>query len=161
MLRERYGVICGKRRQFIKTPKQIREYSVCSEHAYLQKKQSIIISKEPIRYKLVAYNKIIQQVLKFNYLGIIISTDLPIETWQRKLRKRTNMANGIAGYLRDIIWRNWNMSTEGNMRIYKTCIRPILTYTTETTVETSKIERILRTTEMRTLEEKLEGSYDR
>jgi len=35
----------------------------------------MITSKEPIRCKLMAHNKIIQQVLKFNYLGTVISSD--------------------------------------------------------------------------------------
>jgi len=37
------------------------------------------------------------------------------------------------------------------MRIYKTCIKPILIYAAETRAETSKMKRTLRVAEMRTL----------
>lgn len=43
------------------------------------------------------------------------------------------------------------MSTRSKVRIYKTYIRPILTYTAETRADIIKMKRILRTTEMRTL----------
>jgi hypothetical protein len=42
---------------------------------------------------------------------------------------------------------------ESKVRIYKTYIRPILTYATEMRAETSKTKRILRTMEMRTSRE--------
>jgi len=40
-----------------------------------EKTQSMVIAKEPIRLKLMAHNKIIQQILKFNYLDTLISSD--------------------------------------------------------------------------------------
>jgi hypothetical protein len=43
------------------------------------------------------------------------------------------------------------MTVESKVRIYKMCIRPILTYVAETRAETSKTKRILKTAEMRTL----------
>jgi len=36
------------------------------------------------------------------------------------------------------------MSTENKMRIYKTCIRPILTYAAEIRAETSKTKKELK-----------------
>lgn len=43
------------------------------------------------------------------------------------------------------------MTTESKVRIYKTCIRPILTNASETRVDTRKTKRIVRSTEMRIL----------
>lgn len=43
------------------------------------------------------------------------------------------------------------MITESKVRIYKTCVRPILTYAAETCADTKKTKRILRSTEMKTL----------
>lgn len=43
------------------------------------------------------------------------------------------------------------MSNDSQICIYKTCVRPILTYARETLVETPKTKAILRTTEMEIL----------
>ena len=43
------------------------------------------------------------------------------------------------------------MSIESKTRIYKTCVRPIMTYATETRAETAATKQLLRTTEMKTL----------
>jgi len=62
---------------------------------------------------------------------------------------QANKANGIAGYLRDIIRKNRSMSPKSKMKIYKICAR--LTYAAETRLKTSRTKRILRTTEMKKL----------
>ena len=43
------------------------------------------------------------------------------------------------------------MSTECKVRIYKTNVRPVLTYTSETRAETAYTQQLLRTTEMKTI----------
>ena len=43
------------------------------------------------------------------------------------------------------------MSTECKVRIYKTNVRPVLTYASETTAETTCTQQLLRTTEMKTI----------
>lgn len=43
------------------------------------------------------------------------------------------------------------MSMESKVRIYRTCVRPVLTYAAETRAETSHTKRLLRTTEMKVL----------
>lgn len=53
----------------------------------------------------------------------------------------------LSGYLRDIIWKN--MTTESKTRIYKTCVRPIMTYAAETRAEMSVTKRKMRTEEMK------------
>jgi len=67
------GIICGERGRPTIALKQIREHGVGSLQA--EKTQSMVISKELIRCKLMTHKKIIQQVLKFNYLGAVISSD--------------------------------------------------------------------------------------
>jgi len=43
------------------------------------------------------------------------------------------------------------MSISSKARIYRTVVRPILTYAVETRADTDRTKRTLRTTEMRTL----------
>lgn len=57
----------------------------------------------------------------------------------------------ISGALSTIIWRNKYLSNKTKVRIYKACVRPVLTYAVETRAETAKTKQIFRTTEMRTL----------
>ncbi|KAI4474729.1 hypothetical protein M0804_014702 [Polistes exclamans] len=54
-------------------------------------------------------------------------------------------------FVRDIIWRNKHMSIKSKVRMYKTCVRPIMTHTAETRADSTISMRILRTTEMKTL----------
>ena len=57
----------------------------------------------------------------------------------------------IFGSLYNLIWSNKYMSTECKVRIYKTNVRPVLTYASETRAETACIKQLLRTTEMKTI----------
>ncbi|XP_014614928.1 PREDICTED: uncharacterized protein LOC106792919 [Polistes canadensis] len=50
------------------------------------------------------------------------------------------------------------MSIKSKTRIYKTCIRPIKTYAAETNAESTITERIMRTTEVKTLRTITENS---
>lgn len=86
--------------------------------------------------------------MKFNYFEIETSSDRNIV---REVQTQTNKATRISGYLRDIIWRNKHMTTESKVQIYKTCVRPILTYAAKTCADTTKTKRILKSTEMKTL----------
>ncbi|PSN45417.1 hypothetical protein C0J52_20840 [Blattella germanica] len=47
----------------------------------------------------------------------------------------------ISGALRDVIWRNK----------FKTCVRPIMIYATETRADTKKTEQLVSTNEMKIL----------
>ena len=60
-------------------------------------------------------------------------------------------ATKIAGCLNATIWRSKKNGIEAKSRIYKTAIRPIMTYTAETRPETAKTTRLLETTEMKVL----------
>lgn len=65
---------------------------------------------------------------------------------EEEIRDQTTKASIISGYLRDIIWRNKHMSIKSKTRIYKTCIRLIMTYAVEIRAESTITKRILRTT---------------
>ena len=96
-------------------------------------------SKTPLRCKFKIDKKIIQQVMKFKYLGISISGF-------GKAGVREQKATRVAGCLNDTIWQNRNIGTETKSRIYKAVIRPIMTYTAETRPDTSKTKQFLDTT---------------
>ena len=104
------------------------------------KTQCLTIAKEPLRYKLAVYGKSMEQVMNFKYLGVTITSSGDLEK-----------AFLISGYLRDIIWRSKYMSMDSQTRIYKTCVRTIMTYAIETRAENSTMKRLLRTTEMSVL----------
>lgn len=114
----------------------------------IEKTKSLVMSKDPIRCKLMVDGRTIEQVMQFNYLGSHITScrNLIAETRQNSIK-----ASKISGNLRDIIWKNKYMTTNSKVRIYKTCVRPVLTYAAETRAETSKTKQLLRTTEMKTL----------
>jgi len=57
-----------------------------------------IIYRKPIKCKLTMHNKIIQQVLKFDYLNIVILSDRNLT---KKIHMQTNKANG---HLQDIMY---------------------------------------------------------
>ncbi|XP_057653777.1 uncharacterized protein LOC130892390 [Diorhabda carinulata] len=87
--------------------------------------------------------------MKFKYLGIEISGYGDIET---EVRQQTIKAARAAKCLNDTIWENKYISIEANSRTYKTVIRPIMTYTTETRPDAAKTKRLLETNEMKVLQ---------
>ena len=110
------------------------------------KTQCLTIAKELLRCKLAVYGKSMKQVMNFKYLGVTITSSIDLEKEVKTLK-----ASLISGYLRDKIWLNKYMSVDSKTRIYKTCVRPIMTYAIETRAENSTTKRLLQTTEMRTL----------
>lgn len=113
-----------------------------------EKTKSLTISREPLRCKLAVYGEPIEQVMQFNYLGarITSSKDLTAE-----VRAQANKAARISGCLRQVIWRNKHLSVRGKVRIYKTCVRPILAYGVETRADTTQTTRIINKVEMQAL----------
>ncbi|XP_056630500.1 uncharacterized protein LOC130441040 [Diorhabda sublineata] len=106
------------------------------------------IEKDPLRCKLVVEDNPIEQVMQFRYLGIYISnTHDPV----KGLRSQINKASALSGCLRDIVWSNPYMRKDSKIRIYKTCIRPIMTYSTEVREDNNKTKQMLRVAEMKTL----------
>jgi len=90
----------------------------------------------------------IEQVTKYNYLGAEISAKRDIK---QEVRTQVMKAARISGCLYNLIRSNKYMSTECKVRIYKTNVRPVLTYVSETRAETACTQQLLRTTEMKTI----------
>ena len=85
---------------------------------------------------------------QFNYLGAEISANRDLK---QEVRTQVMRAACISGCLYNLIWLNKYMSTESKVRIYKTIVRPVLTYTSETRAETTYTQQLLRTIEMKTI----------
>ncbi|KAI4472449.1 hypothetical protein M0802_016812 [Mischocyttarus mexicanus] len=86
--------------------------------------------------------------MTFNYLGVEITShpDLYKETINQ-VRKPAVVSEA----LKNIIWRNKYLRKETKTRIYKTYVRPILTYAIETRADTKRTKQALRTAEMNIL----------
>ncbi|XP_045466583.1 uncharacterized protein LOC123675283 [Harmonia axyridis] len=114
----------------------------------ITKTKSIVTSKGPKRCKLLFADQPIEQVMSFSYLDVEISSN-PDRT--HEICKQADKACRVAGALRDVIFNNKHMSKHSKARIYKTCVRPIMTYGIETRAHNKKTKSILRTTEMKIL----------
>ena len=62
---------------------------------------------------------------------------------------QTTKAARISGCFYNLIWHNKYMSTDCKVCIYKTNVRPVLTYASETRAETTYTQQLLQTTEMK------------
>lgn len=113
-----------------------------------EKTKCLVSSKHPIRCKLQLGSHIIEQVMSFNYLGVEVTSDRQLT---KEVVNAANKARRISGALNNIIWRNKYLSQEAKTRVYKTAVRPVLTYAVETRADTAITKQIYRTTEMRTL----------
>lgn len=111
-----------------------------------QKTKCMTTSREPLRCKLAIDDEIIQQEMKFTYLGIEISSSGDVAA---EVRRQTIKASRIAGCLNDTIWRNKHIGIEVKSRIYKATIRPIMTYTAETRPTTAKTKQLMESAEMK------------
>lgn len=112
------------------------------------KTKTLVISKEPIRCKLVVEDRPVEQVMAVEYLGVRITSN---QDRNRETREQTSKAARISGALRDIIWNNRHMRMETKIRIYKSVIRPIMTYGIETRADNQVTKNALRTAEMKIL----------
>ena len=113
----------------------------------VSKSKCMTTSKTPLRCKFEV-GSIIQQEMRFKYLGIELSSYGDVEA---EVRKQTTRATKIAGCLNAIIWRDMNIGIKAKSRIYKTAMRPIMTSTAETRLKTAKTKRLLKTTKTKVL----------
>lgn len=113
-----------------------------------EKTKCLVTSKEPIRCKLEIDSKIIEQVNHFKYLGAEITSHGNL---YNEVREQTMKGARISGCLREIVWKNKYLNTESKTRIYKTAVRPIITYAAETRSDTNRTLQLMRTVEMKTL----------
>ena len=111
------------------------------------KTKCVIFTKEPLRSKLVMEDKPTEQVMQFRYLTVDISN---AQDSAKDLRSQINKTSALSEFLRDIVQPNPYMRTDSKIGIYKTCIRPIITYGTEMCEDTDKMKSILRVAEMKT-----------
>jgi len=58
-------------------------------------------------------------------------------------------ASRILGCLRDIVWKNKCLIITSKIRVYKSTIRPVITYAAERGPDTSKTLQMIRTVEMK------------
>ncbi|KAI4486876.1 hypothetical protein M0802_012256 [Mischocyttarus mexicanus] len=86
--------------------------------------------------------------MTFNYLGVEITSNRDL---YRETANQVKKAAVVSGALKNIIWRNKYLRKETKTRIYKTCVRPVLTYAIETRTDTKRTKLALRTTEMNIL----------
>lgn len=113
-----------------------------------EKTKALTIARDPIRCKLVVDNDIIEQVMEVKYLGMVITSSGDID---RETNEQITKTNRIAGCMNGVIWNNKYLRSDTKARIYKSVLRPILTYGTEVRQETAGTRRRIQATEMRVL----------
>ena len=99
----------------------------------IPKTKSMTIRKEPIQCKMALNDQPIEQVMSFEYLGIIAASS---RNTYDKVKTQVNKA--ASGCLHDSIWENKHMSITSKAKIYRTAVRPILTYAGETRADTNR-----------------------
>jgi len=114
----------------------------------LSKTKSLTISRNYTKCEVELRGTPIEQVPNFNYLGAEISAERELK---QEVRTQVMKAARISGCLYNTIWRNKHMSTDCKVRIYKTNVRPVLTYGSETRAETAYTQQLLRTIEIKTI----------
>jgi hypothetical protein len=90
---------------------------------------------------------VIKNVIKV-YLGVKVSSCSDL---YEEVKSQANKASTVAGCLKATVWRNKDMLKESKVKIYKTCIRPILTYGIESRADTVRTKSLQLTKEMKTL----------
>ncbi|GJQ84328.1 hypothetical protein Trydic_g5266 [Trypoxylus dichotomus] len=114
----------------------------------LEKAESMVIAKEAIICILALDYKPIHQRIQSTYLEVEITSS---KNLQLVVRTQINKASRIFDYLRNLIWRNKYMSAESKVRIYKTAVRSVLIYAAETGAERTKVKKMMKTAEKKTL----------
>ncbi|XP_057654722.1 uncharacterized protein LOC130892978 [Diorhabda carinulata] len=125
--------------------KTAKEYNMAIS---TEETECLTVFKEPLRCKLEIEGTIIKQVMSSRYLGVVVTSHSDI--YQETIYQ-VRKAAATTSALRDIVWRNKHIGIETKTRIYKTCIKPILTYAIETRTDTKKTKQTLKTTKMKTL----------
>lgn len=110
------------------------------------KTKSMVIAKTPLTCNIQINNNPIEQLSRINYLGVEISSKRDV---REEVKSQVVKGARISGCLYSLIWRNKYLSPEGKLRIYKTSVRPVITYGAESRADTTLTKQLLRTTEMR------------
>ena len=120
----------------------------------LKKTKCLSTSKANQKCEIKLGDTILEQVAKFNYLGVEISSNGNL---REEVKTQVTKGTRISGCLNNLIWRNRYMSAESRVRIYKTSVRPVLTYAAESRADTISTQQLLKKTEIRiirTIQEK-------
>nr|XP_018910888.1 PREDICTED: uncharacterized protein LOC109039726 [Bemisia tabaci] len=112
------------------------------------KTKSMVVSRNPIRCKLEVDGKMIEQVMELKYLGALLTSAKDLET---EVQDQALKAARVAGCLNEMVWRNKYMARESKVRVYKTIVRPVLTFAAETRAETKRTKQQFRIVEMKVL----------
>jgi hypothetical protein len=83
----------------------------------------------------------------FKYLGAVVTTKIEVST---EIQARTAAGNGCYFALQRIL-KSKSISRKAKLAIYKTIIKPIVTYASETWVLTKKDEALISTRERKVL----------
>ena len=100
-------------------------------------------SKVPQICNLTVDGKPIEQVDNFRYLGIDLLEGADL---YEEIQTQVNKATAISGALKSTVWKNKDMAIKSKMRIYKACVRPIMTYGIEVRADTVRTIQVLRPT---------------
>ena len=114
----------------------------------LSKTKSLTVPKNNIKCETKLKGTTIEQVPKFNCLGVEISAKRDLK---QEVKMQTTKAARVSGCLYNLIWLNKYMSTDCKVRIYKTNVRPVLTYASERRPETTYTQQLLRITEVKVI----------
>ncbi|CAG9828580.1 unnamed protein product [Diabrotica balteata] len=118
-----------------------------------KKTRCMVTTANLLRCKLELEGQIIEQVMEFKNLSITLFSLGKLET---DVEDQVIRANRATGCLNQTIWRNKNIGKYTKDRIYKTNIRPIMTYAAETRPDAERTKRMLEIAEMKTLK-KIDG----
>jgi exonuclease III len=87
-------------------------------------------------------NETIETVDEFRYLGCYVTRDQSIE---KELETRLAKASTAFNMLRHVIWCRKTVSIEAKLRIFRTCVLPVLLYGSEIWSTTAAQEQLLNT----------------
>ena len=113
----------------------------------IQKTKSITTSKKSLRCKFEIDDRVVEQVMEFNYLGVKITSSGNLV---KGIKTQAQKAARVAGCLNHLVWRNKHMRKETKSKIYKETVRPIMPYSLETRKETSVTRQMLQAKEIST-----------
>lgn len=113
----------------------------------VEKTKSMMFGSDLRRCKLALYDRPIEQVTEFRYLGVELTSYNNIKETMQQIQKGLK----TAAALNSIIFCNNYISTAVKTRIYKTSIRPIITYGAECRTDTTRTKSAINATEMRIL----------
>ena len=106
------------------------------------------ISKKEGKINCKIGEDVIEQVSSFSYLGCIISEDGKLD---KEFDSRIAKANAVSSQLRNTLFSKKEVSTKTKLSIHRAIFRPIITYGSESWVDTNSSIQKLEVADMRVL----------